>query len=395
MTRYVLALAAAAVSFASEATALERNFTIRGSGYVDAGGRLGRLALHEARLTLEDNGDFAVTLFTSREQLVVRGNWDRRRTGNVQRLSIENAWGQRAEGTGTLQYRRDGDASPERLVLDGRMRNGTSFHAVIDETRRNPTGDPGGWDRGGWDRDGGVRPGNRVRLRSSIDATTYGDGLVRMASVRGGDFSTVRARLETDGDVRIDIDRSTKGTIRGEVRDVRGDRIAVQVIDMFGYAGSGELILTMRAGGNEVARINGSGTSRGGSWQLDFTGTTRRDDRWDDDRWGNGRDRTVQGTGYLRQDTGPSLSFERMRVSLNNDRDAVIILDGRRDPVRLRGTWTSGRNGDVIVNLTHVNDTRATGRVELTQGWGSGSELRGGGRTTRGRFDVQFSSRGY
>jgi hypothetical protein len=84
-----------------------------------------------------------------------------------------------------------------------------------------------------------------------------------------------------------------------------------------------------------------------------------------------------------------------MRVSLNNDRDAVIILDGRRDPVRLRGTWTSGRNGDVIVNLTHVNETRATGRVELTQGWGSGSELRGGGRTTRGRFDVQFSSRGY
>ena len=63
---------------------------------------------------------------------------------------------------------------------------------------------------------------------------------------------------------------------------------------MFGYQASGDLVVMLRQGGNEVARINGSGTSRNGSWQLDFTGNNRRDDRWDDDRWDNGRERTVR-----------------------------------------------------------------------------------------------------
>lgn len=273
MTRYVLALIVAVGAFSGEAAALERNYTIRGSGYVDGVGS-GRMELSEVRMTLRDNGDFAVTLFTRRERLLVRGNWNRR-SGNVERIFIENVWGQRAEGTGTIRYRRDGDAGPERMVLEGRTRTGT-FHAVIDDTRRRPndTRDPGAWDRGGWDRDGGVRPGSGGRLRSRVDATTSGDGLVRMSGVRGGDFATARTRFETNGDVRIDIDHSTKGTIRGEIQDARGDRIVVRVTDMFGYSAAGDLVVVMR-GRSAIARINGSGTSRNGSWQFDFDGNGR------------------------------------------------------------------------------------------------------------------------
>ena len=389
MTRYVLALIAALGS-SSTAGAVERNYTIRGSGYIDGGRASGRMELSEARMTLRDNGDFAVTLFTRGERLLVRGNWNRGGTGNVERISIENAWGQRAEGSGTIQYRRDGDADPERMVIEGRTRNGP-FHVVIDDARlrRADTRDPGAWDRGGWDPNGGVRPGNRDRLRSNIDATTNGDGVVRMSGVRGGDFSSARARLGTNGDVRIDIDHSTKGTIRGEVQDVRGDRIVARVTNMFGYAGSGELVIVMR-GSADVARINGSGTSRNGSWQLDFDGNGRRGDDRRDDRWEDSFDRSERGSGQLRQDVGPSIAFDRMRVSLERNHEALIVLDGRRDPVRLIGRWTTGRDGDVTIALQRVNEMRASGRLELQRSRGSVTSLSGNGRTERGRFEVFF-----
>jgi hypothetical protein len=386
MTRYVLALIAA-VSFAGgEAAAAERNYTIRGSGYIDGGGRSDRMALSEARMTLRDNGYFAVTLFTRGERLLVRGNWNRR-AGNVERITIEDAWGQRAEGTGTIQYRRDGDAAPERMVIEGRTRNGT-FHVVIDEDRRRGgnTGDAGGWDRGGWDRDGDIRPGNRGRLRFSVDAQSHGDGILRMSGVRGGDFSMARTRLGTNGDVRIDIDHPTSGAIRGQIEDVRGDRVTVHVTNVLGSSGSGELVIVL-SGNSDVTRINGSGTSRNGSWQLDFDGNGRRGtDRWED-AW----DRSERGTGQLRQDVGPSLSFDRMRVSLERDRQAVIVLDGRRDPVRLIGRWSSGRSGDVVITLQQINEMRASGRLELRRSGGSATSLNGSGRTERGRFEVFFT----
>ncbi len=386
MTRYVLALIAAVSFFGREAAAAERNYTIRGSGYIDGGGRSERMALSEARMTLRDNGYFAVTLFTRGERLLVRGNWNRR-TGNVERITIEDAWGQRAEGTGTIQYRRDGDAGPERMVIEGRTRNGT-FHVVIDEDRRRGgnTGDAGGWDRGGWDRDGDIRPGNRGRLRSNVDAQSQGDGILRMSGVRGGDFSTARTRLGTNGDVRIDIERPTNGAIRGEIEDVRGDRVTVRVTNVLGYSGSGELVIVL-SGNNDVARINGSGTSRNGSWQLDFDGNGRRgNDRWEDS-W----DRNERGTGQLRQDVGPSLAFDRMRVFLERDRQALIVLDGRRDPVRLIGRWSSGRSGDVVITLEQINEMRASGRLELRRSGGSATSLNGSGRTERGRFEVFFT----
>jgi hypothetical protein len=396
MTRYLLALIAALGTASDQAAALERNYTIRGTGYVDGGGRAGRMDLSEVRMTLHDNGDFAATLFARGERVIVRGNWNRPGNGNVERLLIESVRGVSAEGSGTIQYRRDGDPDPERLVLEGRTRNGT-FHAVIDDTRlRNVDRDPGAWDRGGWDPDGRARPGSSNRLRYDIDATTYGDGTVRMSGVRGGDFSTVRARLGTNRAVRIDIDRSTRGTIHGEIQDVRGDRITVRVTDMFGYNASGDLVVLLR-GSNEVARINGSGTSRNGSWQLDFDGNGRRDDgRWDDDPWGNGGwggvdGRTERGSGQLRQDVGPAIAFDRMRVSLQNDREAVIVLDGRRDPVRLTGRWSTGRDGDVVIQLQRVNEMRASGRLELSRTGSRVTSLSGNGRTERGRFEVWFS----
>jgi len=391
MTRYLLAMIAAAGIASGEAAALERNYTIRGSGYVEGGGRAGRMDLSEVRMTLHDNGDFAATLFARGERVIVRGNWNRRGNGNVERLLIESVRGVRAEGSGTIQYRRDGDSSPERLVIEGRTRNGT-FHAVIDETRRQSGGsDPGGWDREGWDPDGRTRPGSSNRLRYDIDATTYGDGMVRMSGVRGGDFSTVRARLGTNRDVRIDIDRSTRGTIRGQIQDVRGDRISVRVTDMFGYTASGDLVVVLR-GSNDVARINGSGTSRNGSWQFDFDGNARRED----DPWGNGGsgrvdDRTERGSGQLRQDLGPAIPFDRMRVSLQNDREAVVVLDGRRDPVRFVGRWSTGWDGDVVIQLQRVNEMRASGRLELRRSGSRVTSLTGNGRTERGRFEVWFS----
>lgn len=386
MTRYVLALIAAVGSSSGEATAAERNYTIRGNGYIDGGGRSGRMELSEARMTLRDNGYFAVTLFTRGERFLVRGNWNRR-NGNVERITIEDAWGQRAEGTGTIQYRRDGDAAPERMVIEGRTRNGT-FHVVIDEDRRRGgnSGDVGGWDRGDWDRDVGVLPGNRGRLRSNVDARSYGDGILRMSGVRGGDFSTARTRLGTNGDVRIDIEHPTTGSIRGEIEDVRGDRVTVRVTSVLGHSGSGELVVVLR-GTDEVSRINGSGTSRNGSWQLDFDGNGRRaDDRWDDS-W----ERSERGSGQLRQDVGPSLAFDRMRVSLQRDHQAIIVLDGRRDPVRLSGRWSAGRSGDVIIDLQYVNEMRASGRLALRRSGGIATSLNGSGRTERGRFEVFFT----
>lgn len=390
MTRNVLALVAALGALGSDAAALDRNYTIRGSGYVEGGGRGGRMDLSEVRMTLHDNGDFAATLFTRGERVLVRGNWTRRGNGNVERIVIESVRGLRAQGSGTIQYRRDGDADPERLVLEGRTSNGT-FHATIDDTRwRNGGSDPGGWDRGGWDPDGRTRPGSSNRLRYDIDATTYGDGTVRMSGVRGGDFSTVRARLGTDRAVRIDIDQSTRGTIRGEIQDVRGERITVRVTDVFGYSASGDLVVVLR-GTDEVARINGSGTSRNGSWQLDFDGNDRGYDDRPDDPWGRIDDRTVRGSGQLRQDIGPAIAFDRMRVSLQNDREAVIVLDGRRDPVRLIGRWSTGWDGDVVVQLQRVNEMRASGRLELRRMGSRVTSLTGNGRTERGRFEVWFS----
>lgn len=270
MTGHLLVLLATGAALGSGTFAYERNYTIRGNGYVDGTGVAGRLDLNEVRMTLRDNGYFAVTLFIRGERVLVLGNWDRRGT-NGERISIRSVGGQWAQGSGSLVYLRDGDSAPERMVLEGRTSRG-SFNVMIQERgygRGGNSGDPGVWNRDTWDPRGRTHPSRRVVLRRAIDATTNGRGIVRMAGVRGGDFSTVRVRIGTNGDVRIDIDRSTRGKIQGELRGVNGDRYVVYVEDMFGYRASGELSLVMR--NNEVSRIDGNGTSSSGSWQFDFS----------------------------------------------------------------------------------------------------------------------------
>lgn len=259
----VLLLVAAAAT--SDAPARERNFTMRGDGWFDTGNaRFGQVAMREARLTLRDNGYFAVTLFVRNERYLVRGRWDGRGNGNVERFTIEDAFGRRADGNGTLFFGRDDDG-PRRITLNGRT--------------------------------------------------------------SAGPF---RAELAVD---------------RRDRRDDRG----------------------------------------------------RDDDDWRDDNrrrdgdWGRGRafESNDRGEGWLRQDIGPSMTFDRMRVTLAADRDAVIRLEGRRQTLHLRGTWRDSGNG-VTIELSGVNELRAWGRLELRRDGRRVRSLDGNGRTEMGRFEVQF-----
>lgn len=256
----VLLLAAGAAAW--DAPARERNFTMRGDGWFDTGNaRFGQVAMREARLTLRDNGYFAVTLFVRNERYLVRGRWDGRGNGNVERFTIEDAFGRRADGSGTLFFDRNDD-DPRRLTLNGRTSAGP-FRAELAVDRRD--------DR--W---------------------------------------------------------------RGDDR-----------------------------------------------W--------RDDDRQRDDNWGPGRafESNDRGEGWLRQDVGPSMTFDRMRVTLAADRGAVIRLEGRRQTLHLRGTWRDSGNG-VTIELSGVNELRAWGRLELDRDGRRVRSLDGTGRTEMGRFEVRF-----
>ena len=393
MVRHLSALLLAAATLSSEAAARERNYTIRGDGWFDGSNqRYGRLSLREARLTLRDNGEFAVTLFVRNAQYLVRGRWNRRGRGNanVEGIAIDNAFGQRATGNGTLHYRRRGGV-PDRLTLEGRTTSGP-FHAEISDDRGDAWDDPLERD----DRRAGVELGRGNRLYADIDASATGEGLLRLAGIRDGRLEAVRVRMGTNRDVRLDFERPTRGTVRGQVTDIRGDRVVVRVTDVYGARASGEVVVEMRDRGM-VERINGSGGSDDGSWQLDFDARTRgRDGGWDGGGWGDdwGRGGAFEsddrGTGRLQQEVGPSLAFDRMQVTLAANRDAVIQLAGRRQTVRLRGRW-AGDGDRVWVDLSGINEKWASGRLELRRdGWGMAS-LRGSGQTDLGRFEVTFS----
>ncbi|MBK8245959.1 MAG: hypothetical protein IPK85_00925 [Gemmatimonadetes bacterium] len=241
----LLGIVPATVAFAGE-----RNYTLRGDGWFDGNNaRFGRLPMREVRMTVRDNGEFAVTLFVRNERYLVRGRWDRGGRGNVERIDLDQAFGRRASGRGTLQYARSHD-TPERLVLEGRTTDGT-FRAEIAE------------DRGfGW--------------------------------------SDPRNRDERD---RADDRRG---------RDGRRDR----------------------------------------------------DDRDDRNGWFGSFESNDRGNGRLRQDVGPDLAFDRMRVRLEANGRAWIGLEGRRQSVQLRGTWRAdGR--DVRIDLDAINEMRANGRLTL------------------------------
>ncbi|MGQ0646573.1 MAG: hypothetical protein ACT4P7_03320 [Gemmatimonadaceae bacterium] len=385
MVRHLSVMLVAVAVFGSEAAAKERNYTIRGDGFFDAGNqRFGRLAMREARLTLRDNGDFAVTLFVRNERYLVRGHWDRRGRGYVEHIDIANAFGQRASGSGSLSYGSNA-GTPERLILEGHTADGR-FRAEISDARNDE------WEGSRDDRRGDFELGRGNRLYRDIDAVTEGNGLLRLSGIRDGRLTTVRAHLGTNRDMRLEFERPTRGTLRAEITNIRHNRVIARVTDVFGYGGSGEIVVTMRDR-DIVERINGSGSSGNGSWQLDFDGRSRgRDsDGWD---WGSGRDFGFEsddrGSGWLRQDVGPALSFDRMRVTLDQNRDATIQLEGRRQTVRLRGRW-SGSGDRLRVELTHVNELRARGRVELTRNASTVESMHGDGQTDSGRFEVRFS----
>jgi hypothetical protein len=373
---------------ATDALADERNYTLRGDGWFDGNNaRFGRLPMREVRMTLRDNGEFAVTLFVRNERYLVRGRWDRRGRGNVERIDLNQALGQRASGNGTLHYARNGN-TPERLFIEGRTRDG-AFRAEITDER--------GFD---WndrrDRDERARfeLGRNGRLYEDLQLDARGNGTLRMSRVRDGRVNAVRAQLRTNRDVRIDLDRPTAGTIRGEIIAVTGNQVRVRVQEVLGVRANGEIEIVVRDR-NELSTIRGAGGSDDGSWQLDFDGNGRGG-RWEendrDDRTGGfgAFESNDRGNGRLRQDVGPDLEFDRMRVRLEANGSAWIGLDGRRQSVQLRGTWRAdGR--DVRIDLDAINEMSARGRLTLERSGTRVDRLQGDGRTDRGRFDVRFA----
>lgn len=364
--------------------AAERNYTLRGDGWFDGGNeRFRRLPLREARVTVEDDGTFAVTLFVREARYLVRGRWDRRGRGRAERFDIDRAFGLRAEGSGTLHY--EGRATaPRRLVLDGRTADG-AFHAELTDDGRVDWNDPRDHDAR-WRLD----LGRGDRLYADLDVEGRGNGMLRMSGVRDGEVSDLRARLRTNRDVRIELARPTRGTILGEVVEVRDNQVRVRVTEVMGVRASGELDVVLRDR-ETIERVAGSGGSREGSWQLDFA--TRGGwgaDRVFDGGWRGTFESNDRGTGWLRQDIGPTMSFDRLRVRLEGDRTAHIVLEGRRQSIPLRGEWRNdGR--DVRIDLVAVNDVRARGRLVLERSGSMVVRLEGDGRTDRGRFELRFT----
>lgn len=390
MRRQLSAALIAIATLSASAMAAERNYTIRGDGWFDTGNdRYGRLPMREARLTLRDNGEFAVTLFVRNERYLVRGRWDRNNRSDVERIDINDAFGQRASGNGSLVYRFRG-GQPVRLELDGRTNDGTFHASIVDPA-------DGEWnDRGNNDRRDDSDLGRGNRLNRAINSTVVGNGTLRLSGIRDGRLEEVRVRME-NRDVRLEFSRPTNGAVRAEITEIRDNRITARVSEMYGRRASGEIVIVMRDR-EVVDRMNGSGGSDGGGWQLDFNGRSRRDDGWNDDRdgewnggWnGGGRDMNERGSGWLSQDVGPAMTFDRVRVVLDNDRDATIQLDGRRQSIVLRGRWSG--NGDVLrVELTQVNEMRARGSVEVRRDGGRLRLVEGNGRTDMGRFEVRFN----
>ncbi len=421
MTRYVLGAGLALVLCAPQVhgEVTEQNHTLRGDGYVDGLGRNRRTSLREARMTLRDNGYFAVTLFANGQRVLVVGRWDGRRDGDQERFTVQSVGGEPFSGNGTVYYRARRGDQPTRLNLQGRSRSRVVSAALQsdddrdgwdddrrdrddkrrgrDDKRRGRDDNPRGRDDNprGRDDNRGDRGTGNARIVREIDVTSNGRGTIRMPWVRDGDFSALRLRLQPNGQFRIDIRDRANGTIEGEVDQYDGARMVLRVRRAMGVNVRGDLTLSMR-NSVEVERAYGSGTGDRGSWQLDFAGDGRSTypiDRRRDDRYDDGRSIRIvaneRGRGTIRQDDGPDLSFDRARVSIERDRDAVIVLEGR-NTIRLRGTAQPIGNGNVRIDLTSVNEMRARGTVDVDVDGQRVRSFNGSGTTDRGRFSVDF-----
>jgi len=380
----VAALAAAVPSGAGQ----ERNITLAGRGTLE-GGRGAARDVREVKLTLRDNADFAATIVLRNSTLLLSGTWRRPGVGNVEQVEVRDVGGTAVRGEGTLVFQDRSRTAARRLSLEWMGRDGRYRLEVgtrdADENDR-PRGDD--WSAG---------IGEQVYR--NIDARAEGDGLTRMSGVRGGAFALVRARVGTGSDVIIDIDRPTRGEIRGRVRRVDGRRVEVGVSAIYGYTASGLITLDFRSAG-ELATMEGSGSGERGAWTIEFRG--RRPPN-DPPSGGSGRGRdddreallvaTERGRGTLTQDVGPSLDIVQARVALRDDRNGRVVLEARRETVTIDGRWTQGNAGRIQFEIRRVNDLDASGRLVIRRDGRSFTVVEGDGRTPRGKFSIVFASR--
>jgi hypothetical protein len=387
MTRYALTLVSLLLSPTERLS--DRTYTLRGEGYLDPAGPGSRVPVREVRLRLH-GGTFIATVDARGERIDVRGRWQARGKSQVERLEIEDAFGQRADGNGALHFKGRGDDRPVRLHLEGRTRHG-GFRLVMDcDGERNRD----------WDD---VDLGRGDRWRRGLDLTTSGEGLLRMFGVRDGRFTVMRARLSQSREAVISIDRPTRGTVRGEIARVDRNRVVMRVREIMGSDTSGELEFVLRTE-DELTSAHGYGTSRQGSWQLDFDGPASRGGRgdvWDVGGWGRdrlpfpsraSREASARGSGTLNQDVGPTLTFDQARVSLSPDGSATLVLDGR-STVGVQGSWSERDYGATRIDVRQVNEMPARGQVELRFSRGVVEEVTGEGRTALGRFALHFRAR--
>lgn len=369
---------------ATSGAAQERNLTLVGTGSIE-GGRATPTEVHEARLTLRANSDFAVTLVSRSSNIVITGKWQRPTLGNVDRIEVREVAGVAVRGSGTLSYGDSERRTLRTLELTWSDR-GASYRLEIATRDAEDDDSPDGW-----------RAGAGSQVYRNVDARARGEGVARMEGVRGGAYSVVRARIGTAGDVVLDVDRPTRGEIRGRVRRVQGKRIELAVLAIFGYTATGTLTVRLRSA-DEVRAFDGSGRGERGPWTLTFRGDGMPNDvprPSGGDRPENivlQMDRAEGGRGMLSQAGGSTLDIARATVRLERARDGHIILEARRERVTIDGRWLEAPDARVQFEVRRVNGKEASGRLTIRRDGASFSTIQGDGRALGKPFTLVFAT---
>lgn len=378
----VLAATVALALVTANGAAQERNLTLVGTGSIDGGGTA-PTDVREARMTLRTNADFAVTVVSRNTNLVIKGRWQRPTLGNVDRIEVREVGGVAVRGCGTLSYGDSERRIPRTLQLTWSDRAG-SHHLELATRDAEDDDSPDGW-----------RAGAGAQVYRNVDARAQGDGVARMEGVRGGAYSVVRARVGTGGDVVVDVDRPTRGEIRGRVRRVQGRRIEIAVLAIFGYTATGTITVRLRSA-DEVRALDGSGTGERGAWSLTFRGTGMPNDV---PRPSGGdlpentalqMERGEAGRGILSQEKGGTLDIARATVRLARARDGHIILEARRERVTIDGRWLEAPDARVQFEIRRVNGREASGRLTIRRDGASFSTIQGDGRALGKPFTLVF-----
>lgn len=375
-------LAVAIVSV--NAQAQERNLTLVGTGSI-AGERSPATTVREARLTLRANAAFSVTLVGRKTTTLIKGTWQRPTLGNVDRIEVREVAGVAVRGSGSVSYADPARRSARTLQLDWTDR-GERYHLQLATLDAEDDDSPEGW-----------RAGAGAQVYRNVDARAQGEGVASMDGVRGGDFTIVRARIGTGGDVELDVDRPTRGEIRGRVRRVRGKRIDVAVLAIFGYTATGTITVRLRSAG-ELGSLEGSGTGERGAWSTSFRGTGVPNEVPRPslgDAPGNAAlqmNRTEGGRGTLSPTGGSVLDVGRATVRLERVRDGHIVLEGRRERVTIDGRWLEAPEARVQFEIRRVNGREASGRLTIRRDGASFSTIQGDGRALGKPFTLVFAT---